>query len=81
MAHLAGGLGKTVWTLLPFVPDWRWRQQGAGTPWYPTMRLYRQPRCRDWGSVLAQVAEDLVRFADERRCGQPAAATLHLAAA
>jgi tetratricopeptide (TPR) repeat protein len=56
-AHLAGALGKPVWTLIPFAPDWRWLLDRDDSPWYPTMRLYRQPAARDWGSVIASVAE------------------------
>ncbi|HXP92802.1 MAG TPA: tetratricopeptide repeat-containing glycosyltransferase family protein [Candidatus Binatia bacterium] len=59
IVHLAGALGKPVWTLLPFVPDWRWLVAGEGTPWYPTMRLFRQPRAGDWASVFAEVAREL----------------------
>lgn len=58
-AHLAGTLGVPVWTLLPFEPDWRWGLLGDTTPWYPRMKLYRQPREGDWASVIDRVATDL----------------------
>lgn len=61
-AHLAGALGRPVWTLLPFVPDWRWGLEGETTPWYPTMRLFRQPKLGDWESVVERVAGELERF-------------------
>jgi tetratricopeptide (TPR) repeat protein len=59
IVHLAGAMGKTVWTLLPFAPDWRWRFERDDSPWYPTMRLYRQPSAGDWTSVFAQVEHSL----------------------
>jgi len=59
MAHLAGALGRPVWTLLPFAPDWRWMLHRDDSPWYPTMRLFRQPKPRDWGSVFASIAQQL----------------------
>ena len=55
VAHLAGALGKPVWTLLPFEVDWRWMIGRADSPWYPTMRLFRQTKRGDWPSVIAQV--------------------------
>ncbi|WP_419341107.1 tetratricopeptide repeat protein [Achromobacter sp. PD1] len=58
-AHLAGALGCPVWVLLPFAPDWRWLRGRADSPWYPTMRLFRQPAPRAWGSVLRQVSASL----------------------
>jgi len=59
VAHLAGALGRPVWTLVPFVPDWRWGRAGARTPWYPSMRLIRQPEPGDWLSVVDAVLRAL----------------------
>jgi ADP-heptose:LPS heptosyltransferase len=59
VAHLAGALGRPVWTLLPFVPDWRWLLNREDSPWYPTMRLFRQPALGDWVSVIKRVSEEL----------------------
>jgi hypothetical protein len=55
IAHVAGALGKKVWLLLPFVPDWRWLTEREDSPWYPTVRLFRQPRLGDWNSVITKV--------------------------
>jgi tetratricopeptide (TPR) repeat protein len=55
-AHLAGSLGRPVWVLLPLVPDWRWGCERSDTPWYPTMRLFRQSEARDWAEVVETVA-------------------------
>ena len=61
VAHVAGALGKPVWTLLPYLSDWRWMVGREDTPWYPTMRLFRQARARDWAGVMGRVAEALRR--------------------
>jgi hypothetical protein len=59
LAHLAGALGRPVWVALSAVPDWRWLLQGVHTPWYPSMRLFRQKTLGDWGAVFARVTSDL----------------------
>jgi len=59
VAHLAGALGKPVWILLPYCPDWRWMLDREDSPWYPTARLYRQPRSGDWAAVLERVRDEL----------------------
>ena len=74
LAHLAGALGRPVWTLLAFAPDWRWMLGRADTPWYPTMRLFRQPAPNDWASVFREVRRALAaRLTQaEPRGGEPA---------
>ncbi|MDD5328827.1 MAG: tetratricopeptide repeat protein [Sulfuricella sp.] len=59
VAHLAAALGKTVWLLLPFNPDWRWMLGRTDSPWYPSMKLFRQKEIGDWNSVLSMAAQDL----------------------
>lgn len=59
VAHLAGALGKTVWILLPFAPDWRWQLDRPDSPWYPNARLFRQTTRGDWYSVIDSVRREL----------------------
>ena len=64
--HLAGALGVPVWTVLQFIPDWRWQLAGESTPWYPSMRLFRQRRAGDWDEVFRRVAAELRRASQTR---------------
>ncbi|MCH8863717.1 MAG: glycosyltransferase family protein [Proteobacteria bacterium] len=59
VAHLAGALGKPVWIMLPFIPDWRWLLHRNDSPWYPTARLFRQQTPDDWGPVVDSIATAL----------------------
>jgi tetratricopeptide (TPR) repeat protein len=62
VAHLAGAMGRPLWVLIPFAPDWRWTLNGESSPWYPTARLFRQTVLGDWDGVIARVAAELARF-------------------
>lgn len=67
VAHLAGALAKPVWTLLPFAPDWRWQTQRADSPWYPSMRLFRQHKPRSWQEPVQEAAQALAENIAARR--------------
>jgi tetratricopeptide (TPR) repeat protein len=66
-AHLAGALGVPVWMPLQFVPDWRWLVEREDSPWYPTMRIFRQPKLADWPPVFERLASELARLVAEHR--------------
>jgi len=59
VAHLAGTLGKTTWILLPYSPDWRWLLDRNDSPWYTSVKLYRQEKINDWDGVLVNIQSDL----------------------
>lgn len=70
VCHLAGGLGAETWTLLNYVSDWRWLLDRDDSPWYPTMRLFRQPTSNDWGAVFDVVKPALKQRIDEHLATQ-----------
>ena len=62
VAHLAGAMGKPVWVLIPYIPDWRWGMRGTTSPWYPSMQLFRQHRPKDWKPVIDQINSHLKKL-------------------
>ncbi len=72
IAHVAGALGQPVWIALGFVPDWRWLLARDDSPWYPTMRLFRQPALGDWESVFARIRVALTEAAMKAANPKPA---------
>jgi tetratricopeptide (TPR) repeat protein/GT2 family glycosyltransferase len=67
--HLAGAMGKPVWALLPFAPEWRWMLNRQDSPWYPTMKLFRQKKWGQWESVFKDVVEELRTAASRYKNG------------
>ncbi len=63
IAHLAGSLGKPCWVIIPFAPDWKWFTDSASSPWYPSVKLFRQTKPGDWDSALSAVRHDLSALA------------------
>jgi ADP-heptose:LPS heptosyltransferase len=61
-AHIAGALGRPVWLLLPFRADWRWMLSRIDSPWYPSMRIFRQPVDGEWEPIIEQVATALASW-------------------
>jgi tetratricopeptide (TPR) repeat protein len=66
VAHLAGALGSRVWLLLPYCTDWRWIVGRSDSPWYPSMKIFKQPKPFDWKSVIHEVQEELVKLVMEK---------------
>jgi tetratricopeptide (TPR) repeat protein len=69
VAHLAGAMRKAVWLLLPFMPDWRWMLDREDSPWYPTMRLFRQRDRGDWSVPIERMARELAAMATGQQRG------------
>lgn len=66
VAHLAGALGKPTFVLLPFVPDWRWLLDRSDSPWYPTMRLFRQTARKSWDEVIGKVTDEVMAITGKK---------------
>jgi tetratricopeptide (TPR) repeat protein len=64
--HLSGAMGQSTWALLPFAPEWRWMLNRPDSPWYPTMKLFRQSNWNDWDSVFRSVTEELKMMVSNR---------------
>jgi ADP-heptose:LPS heptosyltransferase len=71
VAHLAGAMHKPVWLLLPFISDWRWLDSRHDTPWYPSMRLFRQTSAGNWHDVIARVADALADLSGNPSAHEP----------
>jgi hypothetical protein len=70
VAHVAGGLGRPTWLILQYLPDWRWLLRRDDTPWYPTMKLFRQPKRDNWEAPVAAMAAELEDLLDARADGR-----------
>jgi tetratricopeptide (TPR) repeat protein len=70
VAHLAGALGKNAWVLLQWQADWRWFRDREDSPWYPSLRLFRQPEPGAWGAVIERVSEELAAFVGTKTHGK-----------
>ena len=67
IVHLAGGLGRPTWVALRWVPEWRWLLEGDRTPWYKTLRLFRQPEDGAWMPVMAEIRCALQQWLTDKR--------------
>jgi ADP-heptose:LPS heptosyltransferase len=72
-AHLAGAMGVPVWTLLHAGADWRWMDEREDSPWYPTMRLFRQKEQGDWDRVIQEVKNSLAKLVQQKSTNTKAA--------
>lgn len=80
LVHMAGGLGVPTWIVLHWAADWRWLLDREDSPWYPTMRLFRQPEQGNWDKVFRQVFDELHELLarrQPRRNDRPTACQLH----
>ncbi len=67
LAHLAGALGVPVWVAVSYAPDWRWLDERSDSPWYPSMRLFRQKRWAKWDDVFEQMTDELRTITAKRK--------------
>ncbi len=77
IAHLAGSLGKSVWVLIPFLPDWRWMLDRTDSPWYPTMKLFRQQKPGQWNDVVRKIKNNLEYMINHKMNNEPLRETLN----
>lgn len=70
VVHLAGALGAPTWIMLAHTPDWRWLMDREDTPWYPSMRLFRQPAARDWERVIERIQTEISLLRDQKNAQQ-----------
>ena len=66
-AHLAGAMGLRTWLMLPYYAEWRWFDKGDTSPWYPTMKLFRQKRIEDWTDVIQSIRQELLKLASDHK--------------
>ena len=69
--HMAGALGQKVWTLLPYTPDWHWMLNREDTPWYPSMKLFRQAHMNNWSNAFQQVSLELNQYISDHYVTNP----------
>jgi ADP-heptose:LPS heptosyltransferase len=62
VAHLCGAMNKKAWVLTPKPADWRWMQEGDSTPWYPSLKIFRQEESGEWGAPILQIKEALSEY-------------------
>ena len=67
VAHLAGAMGKPTWIMLPLVADWRWLTHREDTPWYPSVKLFRQSNSHGWSTVVGRLAVELKKWISNKQ--------------
>ena len=71
VVHLAGAMGKAAWVMLPHAADWRWLLDRTDSPWYPSLRLFRQGPDRSWDTVIGAIAKEITAPSRPRRSTRP----------
>jgi hypothetical protein len=67
-AHLAGAMNIPVWLMLQKEPDWRWMENRNDSPWYPSMKIFRQEKQGNWFQLISQIVDELTRIQDQNSC-------------